>query len=128
MKLEFIKGDHCPICLTTTVIEEAVEADTFTKNKLREHTHGGKWESRKFVCGQRLEYIPNYRETQLSEGYRCHNDPVQIAAIENRKQVKQTIIDFINQMSDADDKLKENMIDGIKRVYIDYPEVTKKVI
>lgn len=73
MELKFIKGDSCPKCGCTTVIEEQVEIDRDTR-KVRTHCNGGTFETRRFACGFKLVYIPNFLETREHEwDSTCHN-------------------------------------------------------
>lgn len=119
MKLEFLKGDNCPICGTHVVIEESVDVDRYGKDpKVREHIHGGKWEKRRFICGQVLEYSPNFRRTEESTTYACQNNPELIEKLKKNESAKHSVLAFIDQLSDVDEEFKKRMHSEIRRVYV----------
>lgn len=121
MNLQYLKGDNCPICGTNAVIEENVEVDRYGSNpKVREHCNGGKWEKRKFICGQALEYIPNFSRTEASDRYVCQNDPAIIDKKKKREQARDSVVDFISKLTDVDEDFKNRMLTDMKRTYMDW--------
>lgn len=119
MNFQFLKGDCCPTCGASVVIEESVEVDRYGQNpKVREHVAGGKWEKRKFICGQLLEYSPNFRQTEVSDRYVCQNNPAIIEKKKKREQAKSDVIAFINTISDVDDDFKNQMLREIETMYM----------
>ena len=74
MKLLFVKTDRCPVCGCDVVIREDIESTTIGgKTGIREHSNGGRWETRTFACGYRVGYSPNYMREE-AEG-KCSCDP-----------------------------------------------------
>ena len=114
--LNFLKGSECPICKCNIVIEETIEHEKFSKfGKLeyREHSSGGRWETRKFACGCKLEYIPNYSKTMISEYSACTNNEDYINDKRKRQDFKKVLREFISNYKDVDEKYKEKMLDTL---------------
>jgi len=85
MKLKYITTDKCPICGTDIIIEDRIEKeiDSF---QLKTHVNGECWEHRRFVCGQEIEYIPNYQAEVMSEVYVCNNNEMYKIKIRKQKE------------------------------------------
>lgn len=94
MNLTFIKADKCPICGCDTVISESIEANEYG---IRVHANGERWESRKFLCGKVVYYVPNYQK-ELFSG-ECKNDP---AVKERMKKVEEDKIKLLAFCEDND--------------------------
>lgn len=119
MKLEFIQGDNCPVCFSNVVIEESVEVDRYGKNPtVREHTCGGKWEKRLFICGQALEYSPNFRRTEVSTMYVCQNNPELIEKLKKKETARQSVLSFIDQLTDVDEEFKKRLHSEVRTIYM----------
>jgi hypothetical protein len=112
MNLKFIKDEKCPICGCSVIIEETIEKDMYS-NKYREHCNGGRWEQRKFACGQKIEYIPNGSIVEISKIYHCENDPKLKLMQNKRKLAKNTVNSFIDNL-DVDDEYKEMLKSDIR--------------
>jgi len=54
----------CPDCGCSVVVCE--RKDVFN-GKIRQHVNGGKWDSRTFLCGRTLAWIPNFDKVQLKD-------------------------------------------------------------
>lgn len=105
MNLKYIKEEICPVCGCDLIIEESIEKDAF-RLKYMEHCNGGRWEHRKFACGQELEYIPNFNKTALSKYSKCTNNKEYELKIEKQKIAKEQIQEFIKNL-DVDKEFKE---------------------
>jgi hypothetical protein len=61
MKLLHITQNCCPVCKESFVVNESIEVDSYNKPaKIRHHTNGQQWETRKFLCGCVISHIPNF--------------------------------------------------------------------
>jgi len=89
MKLKSLKEEKCPICGCNTIVQESVDMDTiFDRNKIRTHANGGRWEHRKFACGLRLSYIPNFGKSEIDSYSVCRNDKKHIEKEKNELMLK----------------------------------------
>ena len=115
MNLKYLKGEQCPVCGCTLIIEEGTEHDKFSSIlEYREHCNGGRWEHRLFACGQKLEYTPNFSKTELSTYYKStNNDEYKLIKYKQQK-FKEATKQFILSYDDVDNSSKDNMIDKIR--------------
>lgn len=115
MNMKFIKTERCPTC-NAPPCEEGVETDSFvfsTNNqppKIREHVHGGTWEWRKFTCGYKVKYIPNFRQEQPSKYNHCLQDPVLVEAHDQRKVWLKEVVDYAKKSMDVDDCFRDYIV------------------
>ena len=65
--LRHIKTTKC-FC-GATAVEERVEVHN---GKIRTHCNGEQWEIRKFACGIRIKWIPNFSQ-EFRQGYCCND-------------------------------------------------------
>ena len=75
MKFQDLKIQECPSCGCSTVVAESVDVDNYTKGepRIREHTMGGRWERRTFLCGCEVGWCPNFRTAEVKTP--CPKDP-----------------------------------------------------
>ncbi|WP_291566864.1 MULTISPECIES: hypothetical protein [unclassified Clostridium] len=107
MDLEYIKENKCPMCGCNVIIEERVQA---ARNEMgyRTHAHGGRWESRKFACGQELNYCPNFSKVEISQYNICQKNEEYIIKQQKREQALKEIKKFILTL-DVDEDYKEHL-------------------
>lgn len=105
MKLKFIKTKKCPICGCTTVVQEYVETEDYSK--IRVHCDGAQWEHRIFLCGKEISFSPNFN-METFEGT-CHNDPDYLKQCQKWKEDKEKLLNFCK-----DNELDKNLIARIK--------------
>lgn len=104
--LKNIKTIKCPVCGCTDIIEESIDAN-YDKTKILQHCNGTRWEHRKFLCGYRVEYIPNY--SKEFESKECYYDPKVIARKEKEKQDKERLIEILSE-----NNISQVLIDRVK--------------
>lgn len=90
--IQHIKTTKCPVCGCDTIVEEHVETE-IGSTKIRRHTNGGVWEHRKFACGLRIDYIPNFEEEHVAR--KCTQDPEVLAENAMKLAAKSAVLDFI---------------------------------
>ena len=112
--IKYLKTDKCPICGETTIVAEEIEVSR--DGTVREHTNGGRWEKRTFLCGQGMRYIPNYGRDEYSEYNICKNDPVRNEYIRKKRALYSKIHDFIAEESDLIKKDTEKLDSNIKQL------------
>lgn len=96
MKLQYIKTNACPICGCTEVVGEGVNTTGFNNNRrIRVHANGGRWESREFLCGNRVHYIPNYDKEEFDGD--CDFDLEAIKRKEKRKSDKEKLLKYCEE-------------------------------
>lgn len=86
-ELESIKTYACPKCGCLEVIQETLKT---SNGVIMQHVNGTKWESRKFLCGQVINYIPNFQSEDVSIFEICtHNhDYIKRKNLENSELAK----------------------------------------
>lgn len=85
MQLAHITIDNCPTCHAPTARDERDIAGTFGgKRELLQHVNGQYFESRTFVCGAQVEWVPNYEKLEWRLG--CPEAP---PLVEYRRHVQQ---------------------------------------
>jgi hypothetical protein len=67
--LNHIKTSACPVCQCGVVISEDVEVHN---GVVRRHVNGQQWESRDFLCGYGVQWVPNYSREEVYK--RCRSD------------------------------------------------------
>ena len=97
---------ECPVCKCNTIVSEEIEKDGFTKG-YRQHCNGGMWEHRRFSCGYRVGYVPNFNKDIVS--IKCENEPERLERISRGLVAKERLIDFINSM-DMPDSEKDDIV------------------
>jgi len=107
--LKYIKTDKCPKCGCSLIIEETTEVNMFDKNKYREHCYGGRWETRKFSCGCKIEYCPNFSREEIKD--ECANSEEYIKRENQRKTFKEAVINFIDSYKNTNEKDRNIMKD-----------------
>lgn len=110
MKLQYLIGNECPTCGCNTVISESVEKSIDGLHH-REHCSGGKWETREFSCGCKLEYIPNYGKTVVNEHRVCTNNHEYIIREKNREVFKNEVKTFISNYESSDESFKNKLLE-----------------
>lgn len=105
MDLHFIKTKACPHCGCSVVIEESVTPDAFGMSVLT-HCSGGQWETRKFLCGHTVSYVPNYHKEE-STG-ECRFNKAYLERQEKRKKAEEALKAFIDAL-DCDDDYKRDL-------------------
>jgi|GEM_PF-2280805 len=119
MELRHIKETSCPICGCNIIENERVELDKFSdKLKVRLHCNGQQWEHRTFACGQRLSWIPNFNDVEISEFYVCSNNQEYIERKQKREKSKEWVIQYINSLETVDQEFKERMAHEIKIIWV----------
>lgn len=103
MNLRFIRDLVCPVCGCTTIVAESIRTDPMNM-RLLTHVNGGLWESRQFLCGQVLEYIPNFERTQLSGHRVCTNNVTYKLEQKQIDESKALLIQFIDSLPLTDSR------------------------
>lgn len=116
MQLNFLKGDACPVCGDTTVVAEWLDTDSVFRSRVMQHSNSGRWEHRKFACGQALEYIPNYSDTRPSEQYRCQRDPELLARRERMQRIKVMMEEMLAGVPRLVDTDRQRVLEAIRSI------------
>lgn len=97
MKLLFIKTERCPVCGCDIVVKEEIQYSNYEnrKNEIREHANGGRWETRRFLCGHEIEYIPNFSKEFCKN--KCKHDPDVIMRENKIKEIDEKLIGFCKE-------------------------------
>jgi len=110
LAIEFknLRTDKCPIC-EAPAVEEGLKTDVFYVNKprVRQHNNGQRWEFRRFLCGLKVEWNPNWREESFIGN--CSNDK-DIEKIINKRRA------FLDALTNT---AKEN-IKNVDKAFYDY--------
>lgn len=107
MDLKFLKSKCCPICGATQIIGETIKSSNF---KIDTHCNGTQWETRTFICGQKVEFIPNFNKDINSDYETCKINADYITKINRRKEARKNIFEYIKNLDVDDDyKIKISM-------------------
>ncbi len=93
--LNSIRTDKCPICGCTEIVEESVNTSNWNKPEVLQHCNGARWEHRKFLCGYKVQYEPNFTKEVVSKNSECCYDPVVIHRKEKEKKDKEELITLL---------------------------------
>ena len=58
-----LKSTQCPACSCDVIVIEELEKSH--NNKILQHCNGQRWEKRSFLCGTRIEWIPNFSREEV---------------------------------------------------------------
>lgn len=103
MELKHIKTNKCPICGCSEVIMESVDRE-WNGDGILYHTNGGRWETREFACGYKVQFVPNFGNEKVKK--KCALDP---GDLEKRKKHLEDcckLIDFINENNIENDVVR----------------------
>lgn len=84
IKLESIKTDVCPHCDCRSVVMESIDGH---------HVNGENFETRKFECGLKVAYVPNFSREEVKQ--RCKKDPAGVKEEVTIKKTKKELKEFI---------------------------------
>ena len=96
MDIKHIKDTKCPIC-NSEVDDESIRS---------KHTNGEWNEYRKFRCGYRLHFSPNF--TKVDVIGTCSKDPKVMEMYKKRNKAMLNLLKYISKL-DIDDKFKETL-------------------
>lgn len=118
--LKHINITQCPVCGCSTVCRESIEVDSYSKKpEIRYHCNGQAWETREFVCGFTVDYVPNFSSCQRKEEL-CKRNPRINAIVEHRKKVKEQVLTYLSKLK-TDQHFKKTLLHEIDSVSTDLP-------
>lgn len=83
MDLKHIKSTACPHCGETAIVQESREMesrwDPLSERRVRQHVCGEQWETREFLCGQVIKWVPNFSREE--QHHICHRNAEYVAAL-----------------------------------------------
>lgn len=109
--LNCIKTVQCPICGCTEIIEESLKVSQIgpLAPEVYQHSNGTRWESRKFLCGYKVEYEPNFKREVKVESSECFHDP---EVKERKRKLKEDKEQLIILLEEND--ISKELIDRIR--------------
>lgn len=107
--LNNIKTAKCPLCGCTEVIEESVDISNYNKLEILQHCNGARWEHRKFLCGYKVQYEPNFTREVESKNSECCYNPEVVARKEKEIKDKENIISLLEN-----NNISQVIIDRVK--------------
>jgi len=117
MDFKNLKSTTCPKC-GAPACEEGVQFDTFGKEpKVRQHCNGERWEWRKFTCGQKIEWVPNYSREVLDTFYVCRQSPERLEMVKVREEWIESIITHVEETGDVDDRYRHTIVNHLRTDY-----------
>lgn len=108
--LKSIKTTKCPICGCAEIVEESVNTSSWNKPEILQHCSGARWEHRKFLCGYKVQYEPNFTKEVVSKNSECFYDPMVIQRKQKEKKDKEEIIGLLET-----NNISQVIIDRVKR-------------
>lgn len=113
--LHHIPDAACPLCGETQIVEESLKTHTRLSDgvpEIREHVNGGRWETRRFLCGQALHYVPNAEHVTLSEYAVCTMNAAYHAREQARTDAAQHLIAVIQGMP-VDESFRQELLNSL---------------
>ena len=109
--LRYVKTNQCPICGCNTIINENIQTE-IDRESLLEHCHGGRWETRDFICGMTIKYEPNFSNEQYDR-LSCRKNPEKIELIKKKTEMFEEAKRLINGLN-QDEDFKEVLLERIE--------------
>lgn len=103
--LRHITTTACPCCGSTDVVSEEMEHNEI-RGEVRVHCNGERWETRKFVCGHAVSWVPNFSREEVRSA--CHTSPEIILRNQKREQARDALKNFIAAL-DVDGQWKRGI-------------------
>lgn len=106
--IDRIKERHCPNC-TAPAVEMGLRTDV--DGKVLVHCNGQRWEWIKFACGMRIEWVPNFEDSEVKG--ECRNDE----KVKTRREVYNTLLTQLIDLIEAapiDQYSKDNLTGAIR--------------
>lgn len=72
------------------------------------HCNGGQWETRKFLCGYEVSFIPNGNIEERTG--QCKNDSVRLKRKQQISDFQHAILEFIRNYEDIPDDIRSSAI------------------
>lgn len=93
MRLHHIFEEVCSVC----------EARVLSEEQVGQHTSGQWFEIRKFICGRKVSYSPNFLRIEVIE--ECPTHPSSVEKFKKRQVLRDLLMDTIEN-SDVDAEYK----------------------
>src|SRR5574342_424225 len=104
MLIKHIKTTKCPFC-DSPPYEEGINK-SYNKQQLQIHFNGEQFEYRKFLCGLKVEWSPNFSQEVFPKLYPCSNTQEEKEKQTRRMLLKQKLNDVVAS-SDVDKEFIE---------------------
>ena len=93
MRFSNLKSKSCPKCGCDSVIREELEVEILygKSRKIRQHCNGQQWESRTFLCGAKVDWIPNFEQDVWHTSQVCTNSPEYQAYLKEKGDLQRQI-------------------------------------
>lgn len=108
MNFCYLKVAVCPICSAAPQQEGVEVAWTDGGAKVRVHANGQRWEWRQFLCGYRVQWVPNFERVEAVYGHECRSAPESKAKQLKRESAAAKLKAFIDAL-DVDDAYKRDV-------------------
>jgi len=109
--LQNIRTSRCPICGSGVIINETIDIG-IGKNEILKHCNGGRWETRTFLCGMIIKYIPNFSKEQYDE-MSCRDNHKLIELKQTKTKMLEETESFINSLN-QDEDFKKVLLERIE--------------
>lgn len=90
MNLRHIKSTACPQCGETEIVQESRELESqwslTSPRRVRQHCCGEQWETREFLCGYVVKWIPNFSREEQNRV--CRRNAEYVALLERVETLK----------------------------------------
>lgn len=102
MQLRLVTTKSCPDCGCDVVIAEAIEVE-YNGNKIRTHCNGGNWETRRFLCGTEMKYVPNFSAEKRTG--QCRNTQKYKELKAEKRIIEKQIEDLRTKVAEVNNQL-----------------------
>lgn len=113
MKFQHLKTERCPHC-GSEAVGDFYEVSVYLKPpQINVHVNGQRWETRKFLCGLQIQWVPNFTREVESEYHACQNSAVVIKKNKKRAELAERLLKA-TVSGDADEKFVLDLQRAIK--------------
>lgn len=107
--IRHIKTQRCPKC-NSEIVEQSLKHDW--RGNIQQHGNGQRWETVRFACGLKIEWIPNFEAEQVVEYSECENDPAVKAARTARDNLIDRMAELVKAAKGVDKHRKDELLNS----------------
>ena len=96
--LQHVVTQKCPHCVCSIVVSETIDVSHGRERAIREHVNGGRWETREFLCGYKVQSVPNFNNNEMTCG-QCTSSPEYQAKARKVQEIREKISKLQNELT-----------------------------
>jgi superfamily I DNA and RNA helicase len=104
--LRAIMTHECTECGCNVVVRESIDTSPLHGKRnyrvIRTHVNGERWETREFLCGGTVSYVPNYSKVIRGDG-RCQENEEAIKLNAEKLKIRLKMRDLRSELADLEE-------------------------